>query len=222
MTAASRFAVGARAAACSVFVACSFVACSGPTDIVAVQESDEGAVASLAPDSDPRSDPRSEARGGTPDNDLRRGSDEPVVVVSGRPLPDWQGSVLEWPLGIPLRELFSGSGGMKMDRALPPAPPTRPRSGARSDSYDWLSRKGSVIDASFMLGAPSVAVTGDAAERLDQLFSQTPRAAAGEPRSLVARDELLDLYLVALEDEGCGVTPWPHGSMACFEHADRK
>jgi hypothetical protein len=183
----------ARGSAALLAACLTALACSGATDVVGILDDTTESTESLS--------------------SAAPSPDEAMAVVQGRPLPDWRGEVLDWPLSVPLRELFAS------DDAAPDEPsaeryvgsspaPTRWSRAARRFSRSSFDGEPSLarIDAAIARGgrarsAPdamrSVVLRGDAAERLLSLFAG--EAAGGMPPAAVVRDENGDVYQIVLD-----------------------
>jgi hypothetical protein len=186
------------------------LACSGATDVVGILDdtsaSSAESIASAAPS-----------------------PDEALAVVQGRRLPDWRGAVLEWPLPMPLRELFAG--GAAADGSAGDAVSGDGSSffgAAGRASWQGVSTRrsrdgsrrfpGAAFESQPPLGvlgggaagnararidpsAPrSVVLRGDPAERLLSLFAGAV-AGPGVPPTAVVRDEAGDVYGIMLDIE---------------------
>lgn len=177
------------------------LACSGPTDIVGVVD-DEGS--SGAAD-EPASDATAATPAGDPSaDDDASDADEVVLLLAGRPVTDWPGEALEWPLSVSLEELFaSARANDRSDRLLPaPWPSRRVASGfTRSSSRDIAS---DVDGRSPELDARRLILSASDARRLLALMA--PAGGPGE-RAGVFRDALGDVYRVSVENEGRSLDP---------------
>jgi hypothetical protein len=168
------------------------LACSSPTDVVAVFDPNDTAVEAA---SSPRPIPD---LGGDADTDDSAG----VVIVLGRPVPNWQGPTLEWPLDTPLDKFFADPGHDSKSTHSKPAQggSTAPRGNA-IDPHGTTNKTPSVPPES----APMMRILdsdGDIAERLKALFAEAPRT-PGIQQSIVVRDEFDDVYLIVLKEGGC-------------------
>lgn len=147
-------------------------------------------------------------------SDVDTGDSDGVVVVLGRPVPNWQGATVEWPLGTRLSKFFAESGhDSKWDHSK------KTQSGSSAP-------RGSAIDTHGMTGGsdsepadatPTVRTLdsdGEVAERLKALFAEVPRLPGTQP-SIVVRDEFDDLYLIVLQDEGCAPASDRGASSGC-------
>jgi len=155
------------------------LACSSPTDVVAVFDPNDTAVEAA-------SSPRP-----IPDVASDQGSDEDtgVVIVLGRPVPNWQGATLEWPLDTRLSKFF--------------AEPDHDSHAKRTQSDPHGAMNGSGPTPAEP--TPTMRILdsdGDVAERLKALFAEAPHV-PGTQQSVVVRDEFDDLYLIVLKDEEC-------------------
>jgi hypothetical protein len=183
------------------------LACSGPTDIVGVVD-DEGAAdepASDATAATPAADPNAAV-----DDDAAR-ADDVALLLAGRPVTDWPGEALEWPLSVSLGELFSSARANDRRDRLLPAP--------------WLSRR--VASGFARSSARGVASDGDgrspeldarllilsASEARRLLALMAPAGGPGDERAGVFRDELGDVYWVSVENEGPSPDPAGCGRM---------
>jgi hypothetical protein len=178
------------------------LACSGPTDIVGVVD-DEGP--SGAAD-EPASNATTTTPAGDPSaDDDASDDDEVVLLLAGRPVTDWPGEALEWPLSVSLGELFaSARANDRRDRRLPaPWPSRRVASGFTGSSARGLA---SAIDGrSPELDARLLILSASDARRLLALMA--PAGGPGDERAGVFRDELGDVYWVAVESEGRSFDP---------------
>jgi hypothetical protein len=178
------------------------LACSGPTDIVGVvdDESPSGAA------EEPASDATDVTRAGDPSaDDDASDADEVVLLLAGRPVTDWPGEALEWPLSVSLGELFaSARENDRRDRRLPaPWPSRRVASGFTRSSARGVASD--VDGRSPELDARPLILSASDARRLLALMA--PAAGAGDERAGVFRDELGDVYWVSVENEGRSLDP---------------
>jgi len=177
------------------------LACSGPTDIVGVVgdigpgAADEAA--SDATDATPAVDPSA-----TPDDETS-GTDDVALLLAGQPMTDWPGEALEWPLSVPLAELFASEPANDgRDRLMPaPWPSRRVASGARSSArgVSGVDGRSPELDARLLI------LDEDDARRL--LALMTPAGGPGDERAGVFRDELGDVYRVSVEDDERSLDP---------------
>jgi hypothetical protein len=192
-------------------VACLLLAlaCSGPTDIVGVVEGVEPG------DGD---EPASDATGATPAavpgaaaaDDDAAGAGDVALLLAGRPVTDWPGEALEWPLSMPLGELFADGSSNERDgraRLMPsPWPSRRVAPGfARASARDTddVDARSAEFDARLLIL--------DEADARRLLALMTPTGGLGAEPAAVFRDALGDVYRVSLETDempldaiGCG------------------
>jgi hypothetical protein len=180
------------------------LACSGATDVVGVLDDTTTATESIA--------------------SAAPSPDEALAVVQGRPLPDWRGEVLDWPLAVPLRELFAGDAatsgapravGFAGQAAVQQRVPARWSRATRRFSRTTFEGEPSLARADDQAARAargrsgpdamrSVVLRGDSAEKLLSLFgSDAARAGSpgGMPPAAVVRDESGDVYQIVLDIE---------------------
>lgn len=184
------------------------LACSGPTDIVGVVD-DEG---SSAEADEPASDATAAAPAGDPSADgdaLDAG--EVALLLAGRPVTDWPGEALEWPLSVSLAELFaSARANDRRDRPMPAPWPSRrvtsgfTRSSARGVAND-VDGRSPELDARLLILSASEART--------LLALMAPAGGPGDEPAGVFRDALGDVYWVSVENEGRSFDPAGCGRM---------
>lgn len=185
------------------------LACSGPIDIVGVVDDAEseagGEPASSATGAAPPTQPGA-ARVGDAASDA---SDVALLLV-GQPVTDWRGQAREWPLSVPLGELFAGAPLGDRDGRDRVAPlPWSSRRLASSVARGSARGSSGVGVRSPRLDARLLILAEDEARLL--LALMTPAASADTERGAVFRDALGDVYRVSLESDelaldgiGCG------------------
>jgi hypothetical protein len=170
------------------------LACSGPTDIVGVIDGAEPSAAG-APGLD-----ATDETAIAPANDDAADAEDVALLLAGRPMLEWPGQALEWPLSMPLAELFADapSGGRDArDRTLPAPWPSRrvaagfARASARGTSD--VDARSTAFDARLLI------LDAEDAQRL--LALMTPAGNPGVARAAVFRDALGDVYEVSLESD---------------------
>ena len=177
-------------ASCALLAA---LACSGPTDVVGVVS---GAEETDALDAVPPAevvDPSAV--------DDASGATDVALLLAGRPVVDWVGDALEWPLATPLGELFAET-------------PTddRGRDDGRAQGAPWASRRvaqgtsrgGSggpddADDRSSTFEARLLILDEDEATELLELMASAE--GSGDEEAVVFQDERGDVYQVALEGD---------------------
>ena len=172
------------------------LACSSPTDIVAVVDArgDEvPATASTndAPDADAARANAGDRGAGVDDGE---GAADVALLLAGRPMDDWAGVVLEWPLSTPLAELFAEPASAARDDG-DARPPLEPRFSRRLSARgaDAVPPRSSAFEARLLI------LDEDEARELLGLLAST--AGPGTGRGVVFRDEHGDVYQVALESD---------------------
>lgn len=185
------------------------LACSGPTDIVGVLDGADTNDGDELPSDATGATPPVEHGAARADDDAASASDV-ALLLAGRPVTDWPGEALEWPLSMPLGELFAGASADGRDsraRLMPaPWPSRRVASGlARGSERDTsdLEARSPRFDARLLI------LDEDDARRL--LALMTPAGGSGDELTAVFRDALGDVYRVSLESDempldaaGCG------------------
>lgn len=205
----SRHAAGLSRRVPAVFLLLA-LACSGPTDIVGVIDGVEpGAGDDPASDANDATDATAVDPGATPGGESAD-ADDVALLLAGRPVADWPGTALEWPLATPLAELFAGEPADDDRARLTPAawPSRRLASGfarAPARGSSGVGERSGGIDARLLI------LDEDDARRL--LALMTPAAGSGAERVGVFRDQLGDIYRVSVESEEMSLDPTACGRM---------
>lgn len=193
--------------------------CSGPTDIVGVVDDAESAAGDepapnatgVAPATEP---------GAAEADDAASDAGDVALLLVGRPVPGWLGEAIEWPLSMPLAELFAGEppgDRDSRDRLMPSPWPSGlgssrlgPSRRLASSFVRGSARSRSDVDArSAGIDARLLILDEQDARRLLALMASD--GSADTERAAVFRDALGDVYRVSLESDemlldgvGCG------------------
>lgn len=162
------------------------LACSGPTDIVGVVDDVEPSSGAVPSDATGADD------GAASESDV-------ALLLAGRPVTDWPGEALEWPLPMPLGELFAAPSNDRdgRDRLMPAPWPARR---VASSSFARGTRGNGDVDArSPQLDARLLILDEEDARRL--LALMTPAGSPGTEPAAIFRDALGDVYRVSLESD---------------------
>jgi hypothetical protein len=186
------------------------LACSGPTDIVGVLDGAEPSDGDELP-SDATGATAAVEPGAAPADDDAASASDVALLLAGRPVTDWPGEALEWPLSMPLGELFADASPDSRDNRarLMPAPwPSRRV--ASSGSTRGSARGTSDLDARSPRFDARLLIL-DEAEARQLLALMTPAGGPGAELTAIFRDALGDVYQVSLESDempldaiGCG------------------
>jgi hypothetical protein len=174
------------------------LACSGPTDVVGVVDDVEPSSGELP--SDATGATPGAAPGAAPTDDGAASESDVALLLAGRPVTDWPGEALEWPLPIPLGELFAAPSNDRdgRDRLMPAPWPARRV--ASSSFARGTARGSSDVDArSPQLDARLLILDEEDARRL--LALMTPAGSPGTEPAAIFRDALGDVYRVSLESD---------------------
>jgi len=174
------------------------LACSSPTDIVGVVDGADAEV----PADEGAADPDQTV-------DDTSGAADVALLLAGRPMADWDGDALAWPLSTPLAELFADTTSFERD--------ARDERTDRDDRDDraqlspWQSRRLAPSPSRGSSRAGEVGARASAFEArlliLDEdeareLLALLPSAASPDAeRAAVFRDVRGDVYQVSLESD---------------------